>query len=304
VDVTRRQRESSAGHSRAQVPACTRCCRAPDMRRRRSSTRRSGPCACCRPVSGISCVGAEHRAAAHETTTSSACAGSALASVRERFRYSCSTARRHWAAHGRPRVRGLADRVIVPVQTSTSRSRVLGRAAGRTPLALGAARAEPWADGGGHAVDDARQPHAIGQDVRARSARSLPDLVVRHGDPRTCASARRRATACRDPPRPPQRRGGGVLRAGEGGGCAWLARDRGGQRTRRDPVGVGGGGAAERGAVARLPVELISPNPKTAAPALSDRILGGARRFVGRARVLQPVLVRPRPGGGLRAGGG
>ena len=68
----------------------------------------------------------------------------------------------------------------------------------------------------------------LGQDVEREVREHFPDLVFDTVIPRNVRVGEAPSYGLAgDPPRPPQRRGGGVLRAGEGGGGAWLGRSRG-----------------------------------------------------------------------------
>ena len=68
-----------------------------------------------------------------------------------------------------------ADRVIVPGADRVLRARGPRRPARHARAHP--ARAQPAADGGGDAADDARRPHAARAGRRARGARALPELV-------------------------------------------------------------------------------------------------------------------------------
>ena len=70
-----------------------------------------------------------------------------------------------------------------------------------------------------------------------------------------------------------------------------------GRGLERDPVGVGGGRAQGEEELRELPVELISPNPQQPRRRFDQEALEALAGSLGERGVLQPVLVRPRPGG-------
>ena len=228
--------------------------------------------------------------------SSSGCA-SALAPLRERFEYillDCPP------SLGPLTVCALvaADRVIVPVQTEYFA--LEGLAGLLETLALVRRELNPRLTVAGMLLTMHDSRTRLGPGRRARGARALPRARLRHGDP--AQRARRRGAELRaagDPPRPPQRRRRGVLRAGKGGGGAWLGRSRGwaGAWSAILSVVGDGRGAEERGA-ARAAARADRAEPDASrAGAFDEEALQALAGSLGERGVLQPVLVRPKAGG-------
>ena len=76
---------------------------------------------------------------------------------------------------------------------------------------------------------------------------------------------------------------------------------RHGPRARGDPVGVRAGDATARAELRELAVDLIAPNPDQPRKRFDEEALQALADSVKERGVLQPVLVRPRPGRELRA---
>ena len=132
----------------------------------------------------------------------------------------CSTARRR---SGPLTVNALvaADRVIVPVQTEYFA--LEGLAGLLDTLALIQRELNPRLTVAGMLLTMHDGRTRLGARRRARGARALPLAGLRHGHP--AQRARGRGAELRppgDPPRPALRRVGRLLRAGQGGGAAWL----------------------------------------------------------------------------------
>ena len=134
-------------------------------------------------------------------------------------------------------------------------------------------------------MHDARTKLAPGR--RARGAPALPVARLRHGDPAQ-RPARRGAELRppRHPSRPALRRLGGLLRAGQGGGRAWLSATRGMGRglaailSSTAPTSRRGG----RPRAAPAPGRADRAQPAPAAAAFDEDALVGAGRLAARAR--------------------
>ena len=205
-----------------------------------------------------------------------------------------------------------ADRVIVPVQTEYFA--LEGLAGLLDTLALIQRELNPRLAVAGMLLTMHDGRTRLARDVEREVREHFPDARLRHRDPAQRPHRRgAELRAPRDPPRPAQRRRGGVLRARarRWPPVADAAPDEALERPQR---GMGRGLAAilsdlatparatTRRSCASSPVELIAPEPRAAAQAL--RRGGARRRSPSRSRergVLQPVLVRPRAGRHLRA---
>ena len=140
----------------------------------------------------------------------------------------------------------------------------------------------------------------LGQDVEREVREHFPDLVFDTVIPRNVRVGRgAELRPAGDPPRSPQRRRGGVLRAGQGGGRAWLSRSRGWGGAWSAILSVSAErleGAEEE--LRELPVELISPNPRQPRRALRRGVAG--RRWPDRsasAACCSRCSCAPQPGG-------
>ena len=100
-----------------------------------------------------------------------------------------------------------------------------------------------------------------------------------------------------DPPRSALLGSRRVLRPRQGGGRAWLSveSDAGWRRSCRPRA------TSRRDACTSLPVELIRPNPRQPRARLDDAGVRELADSIKEHGVLQPVLVRPLAGSGLRA---
>ena len=179
-----------------------------------------------------------------------------------------------------------ADRVIVPVQTEYFA--LEGLAGLLDTLVARPARAQPAADGGRDAADDARRAHAARPGRRARGARALPVARLRHRHPaqrpprrgaelrRARSSTTTRTAPARRPTSSSPRRWRPVAER----------TPRHGPRPRRDPASTVP--ADERGErepeLRELPVELIAPNPHQPRRHFDEEALRRAGRLAARAR--------------------
>ena len=189
-----------------------------------------------------------------------------------------------------------ADRVIVPVQTEYFA--LEGLAGLLETLALVQRELNPRLTVAGMLLTMHDDRTRLGQDVEREVREHFPDLVFDTVIPRNVRVGRgAELRAAGDPSRSPQRRRGGVLRAGQGGGGAWLEPKPGmGRGLERDPVGVGGAGEAPSEELRELPVELIAPNPSQPRRRFDEEALHALAGSLGERGVLQPVLVRPQAG--------
>ena len=187
-----------------------------------------------------------------------------------------------------------ADRVIVPVQTEYFA--LEGLAGLLDTLVADPARAQPAADGRGHAADDARRAHqARRRTSSARCAQHFPALVFDTVIPRNVRLGEAPSFGRPGhPSRPALRRLGGLLRAGQGGGRPWLsARAAWAAAWRRScsrPPSSAAASAMPRAAPAPGRADHAEPAP-AAAPVRRGRA-ARAGRLAARAR---------RPAAGARA---
>ncbi len=116
-----------------------------------------------------------------------------------------------------------ADKVIVPVQTEYFA--LEGLAGLLETLALVQRELNPRLTIAGMLLTMHDGRTRLGQDVEREVRDALPRPRLRHRDPEE-REGRRGAQpwAARHASRPPQRRGRGVLRTRQGGGCTWLGR--------------------------------------------------------------------------------
>ena len=220
----------------------------------------------------------------------------ALAGVRERFAFTLLDCP---PSLGPLTVNALvaADRVIVPVQTEYFA--LEGLAGLLDTLSLIQRELNPRLTVAGMLLTMHDQPHEARPGRRARGARALPGARVRHRDPAQRPPGRgAELRPPRHPSRPALRRLGGLLRAGQGGGLSWLSATRGMGRGLSALLAPSGPEAPERETELRhVPVELVTPNPRQPRRDFDEGALVALAESLRERGVLQPVLVRPVPGG-------
>ena len=185
-----------------------------------------------------------------------------------------------------------ADRVIIPVQTEYFA--LEGLAGLLDTLSLIRRELNPRLTVAGMLLTMHDASHPTRARRRARSPRALPRPRVRHGHP--AQRAGQRGPELRDaghPSRSPQRRGGGVLRARQGGGRAWLSRRRGMGRGLAAILAVSED-EVTADELRALPVDLVEPNPRQPRRRFDEAAARGPRRVAARAR-RDPADPRPSP---------